>query len=254
MGFGWHPALKFCWWAEIGVASQRVIDTSFKGECVEGQGNWPSQGSAKRCFVICVLEPIIWISSSFLFETSRCSRCKWSNSATSMLISSWNRAALLSKLYAWSKQKNFVSELYYVKTNLLGNFVSEFQHVNQCQDHDFSQKIARAWPRACQIMNDVLLTSVLSFFRTCVWNICNWSELKQHFRAMFLKKTNGRDIEQHFELELFSFAREAASLGASGHVAGSWFSCLFVKAIFGIVFFWKMVPNGTPNGIQSLRK
>ena len=85
------------------------------------------------------------------------------------------------------------------------------------------------------------------FFRFLFWNSCNWNQLKQiliQIRAIIRARTN-------VTVELS--AREAASLGALGHgdssSFSSWGASVF-EAIFGTVFFWKMVPNGTQMALK----
>jgi hypothetical protein len=80
----------------------------------------------------------------------------------------------------------------------------------------------------------------------------------EHFFETRSMDTNSNNISSSNYCFLFEkCAREGGCQGASGHGHNQLFETrghLFLGAIFGTVFFSKLVPNGTPNGIKNQRK
>ena len=90
-------------------------------------------------------------------------------------------------------------------------------------------QFARPWPRACQIMNNVLLTFILWISsNNCLENL-QWKPIKIACSSIFEKKSNGKTSEQHFVFELPFIVWEVRTRGGlsgpPGHVHSPWFSC-----------------------------
>ena len=116
------------------------------------------------------------------------------------------------------------------------------------------------WPRACQITSNVLLTLILYIVSNLFLKYLQLKSTQTAISNNFSNKTeetNSNNISRSNNCFLFEkCAREATSLGAPGHVQREVFSCWgvpFFKAIFGINFLWKNVPDGPPNSINNLR-
>ena len=91
----------------------------------------------------------------------------------------------------------------------------------------FLSKFARPladW--ACQIISNVFLISTLFIFRSFLKK-CNGNKLKQHFRAQDISSSsNFWNLCSNCCFLFEKCAREAASLGASGHVHSQLFWCM----------------------------
>ena len=127
-------------------------------------------------------------------------------------------------------------------------------------------KFAGPLPRACQIIRGEALWILTSTFH--FYNFCLFFEIfaieansNSHFRLIFRNQRHGREFEQHLELELLFLVWEVRTRGgcqgASGHGHRVLFESRghpFFEAIFWMVFFSKLLPNGTLNCIKKLRK
>ena len=82
------------------------------------------------------------------------------------------------------------------------------------------------------ISSNVLLKLILHIFQRFVWKICNWSQFKHHVEQLFGKhavETHPNSILNSNCCFLFEKCeREAASLGASGHVDNQFLWCKWV--------------------------